>query len=79
MVNIGLMIAGILGAVVGIFLLAPSTYVGYSSWSDVSSWGSRGIHDGFVEAIDPPNDHRNVLTESKYELFFKRFALYPCF
>jgi uncharacterized membrane protein HdeD (DUF308 family) len=28
MVNIGLMIAGILGAVVGIFLIAPSTYLG---------------------------------------------------
>ena len=28
MVNIGFMVAGILGAVVGIFLLAPSTYVG---------------------------------------------------
>ena len=28
MVNIGFMIAGILGAVVGIVVLAPSTYVG---------------------------------------------------
>ena len=28
MVNIGFMVAGILGAVVGIFLLAPSTYIG---------------------------------------------------
>jgi hypothetical protein len=28
MVNIGFMVAGILGAVVGIVLLAPSTYVG---------------------------------------------------
>jgi hypothetical protein len=28
MVNIGFMIAGILGAVVGIGLLAPSTYIG---------------------------------------------------
>jgi len=28
MVNIGFMIAGVLGAVVGIFLLAPSTYIG---------------------------------------------------
>jgi hypothetical protein len=28
MVNLGLMIAGILGAVVGIVVLAPSTYVG---------------------------------------------------
>ena len=28
MVNIGLMIAGILGVVVGIFLLAPRIYIG---------------------------------------------------
>jgi hypothetical protein len=28
MVNIGFMVAGILGAVVGIVVLAPSTYVG---------------------------------------------------
>ena len=28
MANIGFMVAGILGAVVGIVLLAPSTYVG---------------------------------------------------
>lgn len=28
MVNIGLMIAGILGVIVGIFLLAPTTYIG---------------------------------------------------
>ncbi len=68
MVNIGFMIAGILGAVVGIFLLAPSTYVG-TVWSDVSSWGCRSIPHGFVEAVDPPNDLKICYQKANMNFF----------
>ncbi len=53
MVNVGLMIAGILGAIVGIFLIVPSGGLGTASGSDVSSWGSWYIRNGLVKEIGP--------------------------
>ena len=53
MVNIGLMIAGILGVIVGIFLIAPSGALGTVLGAMFLLLRSRRICNGFVEVISP--------------------------
>ena len=52
-----LMIAGILGVIVGVVLILPEGVYGYTSWSDVSSDGRRCVCDG-VDQEPPVKLHR---------------------